>query len=68
MVLNTLRYYRKTFKNEYGELIICCDNKNYWRKKLFKYYKAHLNKYREESEIDWNILFECLNKVKKEIK
>ena len=68
MVLNTLRYYRKTFKNEYGELIICCDNKNYLRKKLFKYYKAHRKKYREESEIDWNILFECLNKVKKEIK
>jgi hypothetical protein len=68
MVLNTLRYYRNRFKNKYGELVICCDNKNYWRKKIFKYYKAHRKKYREESDIDWNTLFECLNKVKAEIK
>ena len=25
MVLNSLRHYRTKFKNEYGELIICCD-------------------------------------------
>ena len=67
-VLNTLRHYRSRFKKKYGELIICCDNRKYWRKQLFKYYKAHRKKAREDSDIDWNLLFECLNKIKKEIK
>ena len=67
-VLNTLRHYRSRFKKKYGELIICCDNRKYWRRQLFKYYKAHRKKAREDSDIDWNLLFECLNKIKKEIK
>ncbi len=67
-VLNTLRFYRTKFKNDYGELIICCDNRKYWRRDLFKYYKAHRKKAREDSDIDWNSLFECLNKIKQEIK
>ena len=32
MVLNSLRYHRKRFYNEYGELVICCDSREYWRK------------------------------------
>ena len=67
-VLNTLRYYKTKFKEEFGELILCCDNRRYWRRDLFKYYKAHRKKAREESDIDWNSLFECLNKIKQEIK
>ena len=35
IVLNSLRYYRTRFKEEYGELIICCDNKHYWRRDYF---------------------------------
>ena len=35
MVLNSLRSYNSKFRDEYGEMIIACDNKNYWRKKLF---------------------------------
>ena len=34
-VLNTLRLYRNKFQSEYGELILCCDDKNNWRKDIF---------------------------------
>jgi len=67
MILNTLRANRKKFNNEYGELIICCDDKNYWRRKVFPYYKAGRRKNREESELDWNMIFNSLNKIKAEI-
>ena len=30
MVLNSIRSYRKKFSEEFGELVICCDDKNYW--------------------------------------
>jgi hypothetical protein len=67
MVLNSIRMYNVKFKNEYGELVICADDKKYWRKDLFPYYKAARKKAREESPYDWNLIFEILNKVRDEI-
>lgn len=68
MVLNALRTYRNKFVPEYGELVICCDDKNYWRKSIFPYYKAHRKKAREESELNWQQIFSCLNAIRDELK
>jgi 5'-3' exonuclease, N-terminal resolvase-like domain/T4 RNase H, C terminal len=68
MVLNSLRSYRQKFGKEFGELVIACDNTNYWRKKLFPYYKANRKKNLENSELDWKSIFESMNKVKSELK
>jgi hypothetical protein len=67
MVLNSLRMYNQKFSKEYGELVICCDEKKSWRKAVFPYYKAHRRKAREESEIDWASVFHALNLVRDEI-
>ena len=67
MVLNSLRKYRSQFKNKYGEMILCCDNKNYWRKQKFPDYKASRKKTREESDLDWPNIFESLNRIKDEL-
>lgn len=68
MVINSLRSYKQKFASEYGEMIIACDDKNYWRKQLFPYYKANRKKTRDASEINWTQVFEIFNKVKQEIK
>lgn len=68
MILNSLRSYKVKFGEEYGEMIIACDNSNYWRKKIFPYYKANRKKNIETSELDWKSLFECLNKIRSELK
>ena len=68
MVLNTLRFNRMKFKEEFGEPIICADDKNYWRRQVFPYYKAARRKHREESELDWTSIFNALNKVRQELK
>ena len=68
MILNSLRSYRVKFAQDYGEMIIACDNTNYWRKKIFPYYKANRKKNIESSELDWKALFECLNKIRSELK
>lgn len=67
MVLNMLRSYNVKFKNQYGQMIICVDNKNSWRKKFFPYYKAARKKNREESELDWNTVFSFMQSIKEEI-
>ena len=68
MVLNSIRYNRTKFKDEFGELIICADDKNYWRRAQFPYYKASRRKHREESELDWTSIFNALNKIRQELK
>jgi hypothetical protein len=68
MILNSLRSYRTKFFSEYGELVIACDNTNYWRRQFFPYYKANRKKAQEKSDLDWKSVFECLNKIRSELK
>jgi hypothetical protein len=67
MVLNSLRSFRSKFYEEFGELVIACDNKNYWRRQVYPYYKANRKKKIAESEMDWNAIFECMNKIRAEL-
>ena len=66
-VLNTLRLYRTKFVSEFGELILCCDDRKSWRKELFPNYKASRKKTRSAAPIDWDNLYECLNQLKEEL-
>jgi 5'-3' exonuclease len=69
MILNTIRTYVKKFKESHGpEVVIACDNKNYWRRDIFPHYKASRKKAREASGHDWNTIFECLNKIRQELR
>jgi hypothetical protein len=68
MVLNSLRSYVKQFKQKYGSIIICCDNKKYWRRDVFPFYKSNRKKARDDSGFDWTLIFETLNKVRDELK
>ena len=69
MILNTIRTYVKKFKNTHGpEVVIACDNKNYWRRDIYPHYKAGRKKLREASGHDWTTIFECLNKTRDELK
>ena len=68
MVINSLRMYRTKFFKKYGELVICCDDKNYWRRELFPYYKIHSKKDRDESGLDWNMIFTVLNGIRDDIR
>lgn len=68
MVINTIRSYHVNFKDEYGELVIACDNRKYWRKEIFPYYKANRKKAREDSGYNWNAIFDAINTIKLELK
>jgi len=68
MVLNALRAYKTKFTDEFGEIVIACDNRNYWRKQVFPYYKANRKKSQEASELNWQAIHECMNKIRSELK
>ncbi len=68
MVLSSLKSYKKKFTEEYGQMILCYDSKHYWRKQVFPYYKQNRKKDRQKSKFDWNKIFDCLNKIRDEIR
>ena len=67
MVLNSLRSYKTKFTNDYGELVLCYDDKHCWRKDYFPYYKQNRKKARSQSSLDWNELFDILTKIQNEL-
>ena len=56
MVLNTIRMNKNKFQKDYGELIIACDDRNYWRKKVFPYYKSNRKKTRDAQLVSMILL------------
>ena len=67
MILSTLLFYRKKFKDRYGELVICCDSKKSWRKDVFPFYKANRKANREKHPVDWNGIFEVINSLTEDL-
>jgi hypothetical protein len=56
------------FKDEYGELVIACDDRKFWRRDIFPYYKANRKKSRAKSELNWTQIFDALHKIRDELK
>jgi hypothetical protein len=68
MILNIIRTHLKNFRGEYGEVVLCSDNRKYWRKDFFPFYKAGRKKTREKSDLDWHLIFDMLAKFKVELR
>jgi hypothetical protein len=68
MILNILRIHIRNFRKDYGDVVLCCDNRKYWRKEYFPFYKAGRKKAREKSNLDWHLIFDMLTKFKLELK
>lgn len=65
-VLTGLKYYRHKFAN-YGDMVIACDGRNYWRKDAFPYYKANRSKNREKSDLDWKLIFDTISAIREDL-
>jgi len=68
MFLNSVRTNRKKFHKDYGEIIICADGKNTWRRDAYPYYKANRKKTRDKSDLDWNNVFNIMNVIRDEMR
>ena len=61
MILNSIRRANKKFSKNYGTMVICCDADGNWRKNEFEYYKWKRKKDKESSDVDWDLIYECLD-------
>jgi len=68
VALSSIKSYKKKYVKEFGELIIACDGQGYWRKSIFPFYKANRKKAREDSPLNWDLIFTCLNEIRDDLK
>lgn len=67
VVLSTLKSYKKKYGKEYGEMVICCDGRKYWRRDVFPHYKANRKKARENSDLNWTLIFDTMSEIRDDI-
>lgn len=69
LAINQIRSYNKKYRNRFGEMVICIDSKGgYWRKDIFPYYKWKRAQDRDKDDIDWETVFNAMNKLRDEIR
>ena len=67
-IVRVLARIQKQFGPEYGKMILCYDDKSYWRTQVFPFYKKNRKQERETSKYDWDMVFSVLNKIRDEIR
>jgi hypothetical protein len=68
VALTSIKSYKKKYGKEFGDLVIACDGRNYWRKEFFANYKGLRKKAREESDLDWGIIFDTLSEIREDLR
>ena len=59
---------QRKFRGDYGQIVLCYDDKSYWRRQVFPYYKMNRKQERENSKYDWDTVFSVLNKIRDELR
>jgi hypothetical protein len=67
-IVRVLARIQKQFGPEYGKMVLCYDDKSYWRTQVFPFYKKNRKQERETSKYDWDMVFSVLNKIRDEIR
>jgi hypothetical protein len=67
VTLSTIKSYKKKYGKEYGQIVVCCDGRKYWRRDYFEYYKGMRKANREKSDLDWGLIFDTLSEMRDDL-
>jgi hypothetical protein len=66
--LTGIKSFKKKYGRQYGEVVIACDGREYWRKEIFPYYKAGRSKTRAASDMDWGLIFDTMSELREDLR
>lgn len=66
-ILTGIKSYKAKYGYQFGDIVIACDGQNYWRKTIFPYYKAGRKKTRENSDLDWKLIFDTISQIREDL-
>lgn len=63
MFFSKILAFKRKFPEYSKQIVLALDDKNYWRKDVFEYYKGTRKKMREKSDLDWNSIYQSINEL-----
>ena len=66
VILSSYKMYRNKFHKDYGELVICHDSGDVWRRDYFPNYKMNRRNKRDTDGIDWDTAYRVLSDIRDE--
>ena len=67
VILSSLQNIKKKHDREYGQLVICADGRDYWRRDIFPHYKAGRKKTRDASGLPWTLIFDTMSSIRDDL-
>lgn len=67
ITLNTYRHIKEKFGKDYGDLVICQDSTNYWRKDIFPFYKANRKRAQQDNQKYWDVIYGAMKTIRNEV-
>jgi hypothetical protein len=67
VTLSTIKSYKKKYGKEFGQIVICCDGRKYWRRDYFEHYKGMRKANRDKSDLNWGLIFDTLSEMRDDI-
>lgn len=57
------------YRSRFGDIVICNDADNYWRKDVYPGYKQQRKEQKEKDDsVDWALLYETFDKIRNEVR
>lgn len=66
-VLTSILGYKQKYSEKFGEMIICCDGKENWRRDFFEHYKGRRRINKDSSDTDWSSISSIMDTIREEI-
>ena len=67
-IVRVIARINKKYGTDYGKVVLCYDDKSYWRRDIFPFYKKNRKNERDASKYDWDEVFSVLNRIRDEIR
>jgi hypothetical protein len=67
-MLSSILNIKRKFGKTYGDIVIACDGRDYWRKSVFPNYKVHRAAKRAESNVNWQAVLSAGDTIKSDLK
>ncbi|CAB4124664.1 RnaseH [uncultured Caudovirales phage] len=68
VILSSFQNIKRKYAKEYGEIVVCCDGRSYWRKEVFEFYKGNRKKSREASDLPWQLIFDTMSSIREDLR
>ena len=68
LFFSKILFLKRKFPKYANRIVLAMDDRDYWRKDVFEFYKGTRKKMRAKSDLDWSAIYESINELTADLK